>query len=74
MTGVYRSGLLLRPPLALGGHAFTVDVAARTATGPLFPGHPTIWRCLRCHLHTTTPAVHGPCPDRAAALTTGDHP
>ena len=58
----YRSGLMLHPPVALGGHAFT-----RTS-------HPGQWHCERCHTlthdihHTTTT---GTCTGLAAAITTG---
>ena len=58
----YRSGLMLNPPVAVGGHAFT-----RTS-------HPGQWHCERCHTlthdihHTTTT---GTCTGLAAAITTG---
>jgi hypothetical protein len=74
MTSLYRSDLMLNPTLANGGHAFTIATRGEPGTGPLFPATPTTWRCLRCHLHTTTPTDHGPCTDVAAALTTGGHP
>ena len=62
MTVLYRSGLMLTPPVALAGHAFT-----RT-------NHPGQWRCLRCHtlthdIHHTT--ITGTCTGLAAAITTG---
>jgi len=62
MTVLYRSGLMLTPPVALAGHAFT-----RT-------NHPGQWHCLRCH--TLTPDIHhttinGTCTGLAAAITTG---
>ncbi len=62
MTVLYRSGLMLTPPVALAGHAFT-----RT-------NHPGQWRCLRCNtlthdIHHTT--LTGTCTGLAAAITTG---
>jgi hypothetical protein len=38
---LYRSGLMLRPPLALGGHCFVLAAPA-TALAP------ALHRCIRC--------------------------
>lgn len=64
MTGVYRSGLMLAPPLGLGGHAFT---PTRTISGQ--------WTCHRCHIvtHTVTATITaGRCTGTARALNPGE--
>jgi hypothetical protein len=65
-AGVYRSGLLFRPPLAGGGHCWTrcCDPTERA---------PGLWRCLSCMALATDwqlaeRFVDRPCRGLAAAL------
>jgi hypothetical protein len=45
----YRSGLRFRPPLAHGGHAFTmIDKGCDTADLLAGPVRPSFWRCVNC--------------------------
>jgi hypothetical protein len=69
---VYRSGLMLTPPLALRGHCFAMVSPGTCAIGDLFPATPALWRCLRCYWLTTEPsAPDHACPDVARALGAG---
>lgn len=52
---LYRSGAMLRPPHGLRGHSFVIVEQGRPALGSLFPGTPTLWRCLDCHAFTHAP-------------------
>jgi hypothetical protein len=66
---LYRSGFMLRPPIALGGHAYTMVRPSQDAMGELFPAVPALWRCFYCFTVRQTgelPDTH--CTGRAAAL------